>query len=69
VGCANDDQRSSVALLGLRTSAVITCCSRALVIYQGTGVVNFVQASFVIAGGYAHFDLRSRESALQRRPC
>jgi ABC-type branched-subunit amino acid transport system ATPase component/ABC-type branched-subunit amino acid transport system permease subunit len=49
------------ALLGLGGAAVITLLSSGVVvIYRGSGVVNFAQASFAIAGGYAYFDLQSR---------
>jgi ABC-type branched-subunit amino acid transport system ATPase component/ABC-type branched-subunit amino acid transport system permease subunit len=49
------------ALLGLGSSAVITLlASGIVVIYRGSGVVNFAQGSFAIVGGYTYFELNDR---------
>ena len=53
------------AVLGLSSAAVVTLlASGIIVIYRGSGVVNFAQASFAIVGGYTYFDLNQHDVPL-----
>jgi ABC-type branched-subunit amino acid transport system ATPase component/branched-subunit amino acid ABC-type transport system permease component len=47
-------------LLGLGVGAIYALVSQGLVmIYRGSGVVNFAQGAFVMVGGYAYYEFRS----------
>jgi sulfate-transporting ATPase len=49
------------ALLGLGLAAVYTLIAQGVVlIYRGSGVVNFAQGTFAMAGAYVYFELHSR---------
>jgi ABC-type branched-subunit amino acid transport system ATPase component/branched-subunit amino acid ABC-type transport system permease component len=46
-------------LLGLGIGAIYSLVSQGLVlVYRGSGIVNFAQGSFVMVGGYAYYELR-----------
>jgi len=46
-------------LLGLGIGAIYSLLSQGLVlIYRGSGIVNFAQGSFVMVGGYAYYEFR-----------
>ena len=46
-------------LLGLGIGAIYSLLGQGLVlIYRGSGIVNFAQGSFVMVGGYAYYEFR-----------
>ncbi len=46
-------------LLGLGIGAIYSLVSQGLVlVYRGSGIVNFAQGSFVMVGGYAYYEFR-----------
>src|ERR1700753_4057048 len=48
------------AVLGLGIGAVYTLLAQGIVlVYRGSGVVNFAQATFAMAGAYVFYELRS----------
>ncbi|GAA3516302.1 branched-chain amino acid ABC transporter permease/ATP-binding protein [Aeromicrobium panaciterrae] len=50
-------------LLGLGIGAIYSLVSQGLVlIYRGSGIVNFAQGSFVMVGGYAYYEFRVQQS-------